>query len=323
MRFSASSKHRSIRDDSVNRVDPSFFDGPSGALRAIRSAIEGYSIDRQAGQPCYTFVLCEAGGMVPQLEAVCEPYSIPVQSAGGFDSVTAKHDLAQEIARLIDRRRVPVRVLHIGDYDPSGEDIFTALSEDVLAFLGSIQVMDREAADQCRFVRVAVTPELIEELDLPTAPAKEGKNRGDETRLARFKGVGDDPTATTQAEAIPPDELARILREAILEEWDEAIEAETLQREEDERERIGNWLNRLPKFGRDPKSGRPWKSFGTEYGRDMVNLFARTCTTVSLSPRRQRRLAFHDARPTASSAEWVCRCRDGARTELGRPCPPG
>jgi hypothetical protein len=36
----------------------------------------------------------------------------------------------------------------------------------------------------------------------------------------------------------------------------------TLEREEDERQRLKTWLEtRLPKHGRKPKAGRPWKQF--------------------------------------------------------------
>lgn len=35
----------------------------------------------------------KAAGMVPHVERVVGPFGIAVSSSGGFDSVTAKHDL--------------------------------------------------------------------------------------------------------------------------------------------------------------------------------------------------------------------------------------
>jgi hypothetical protein len=149
--------------------------------------------------------------------------------------------------REIGGRSTPTRVLHIGDYDPSGVHIFRNLEEDVTAFAGLAK---------CRFERIAVTPEQVIELGLPTAPAKATDNRG-------FDGIDADPEATAQAEAIPPDQLAQILDDAIREEWNEAIGDATLEREERERQRLKTWLEtRLPKHGRDPKAGRPCKQFG-------------------------------------------------------------
>jgi len=38
---------------------------------------------------------CEASGMVPQLQRIADPFGIGVYSSGGFDSVTAKHQIAR------------------------------------------------------------------------------------------------------------------------------------------------------------------------------------------------------------------------------------
>ena len=56
-------------------------------------------MNRQAGQPVQLYLWCEAGGMVPQLARVADPYDVPVLSGGGFDSITMKHELAVEFAR--------------------------------------------------------------------------------------------------------------------------------------------------------------------------------------------------------------------------------
>lgn len=49
---------------------------------------------------------------------------MPVLSSGGFDSLTAKHDLAQELGLA-----ECAEVLHIGDHDPSGVHRLLGLSE--------------------------------------------------------------------------------------------------------------------------------------------------------------------------------------------------
>src|SRR6516165_803140 len=136
-------------------------------------------------------VICEAAGMVPQLARVAAPYGIPVMSSSGFESTTDKYRFAEELAGH-DR---PTEVLHIGDHDPSGAHMFLAFLEDVEAFA-------RDLGGEAAFTRLAMTPEQIDRLRLPTAPPKESDNRA-------FYG------ATCQAEAIAPDDLATILREAI------------------------------------------------------------------------------------------------------------
>lgn len=53
-----------------------------------------------------------------------------------------------------------------------------------------------------------------------------------------FAGVGDDPNATLQAEAIPPDVLAQIVRQAIEERMDMRLYRATLMQEDAEQGQI-------------------------------------------------------------------------------------
>jgi hypothetical protein len=128
-----------------------------------------------------------------------------VISGGGFDSLTAKHDLAQEIAKS----NRPVRLLHVGDYDPSGVHLFSALDEDVRGFLTRLNPDARVVSE-----RVAILPEHVERFQLQPGPAKATDNRS-------FVGIGDDPTATVQAEALAPDDLADLVEAALRRGWDE------------------------------------------------------------------------------------------------------
>jgi len=105
----------SLRDDGVRVERPYMLRNVKHAVDNLAATANAYRLDRQRGQKTRLMVLCEAAGMVPQLVRVCDPYSIPVQSSGGFDSVTAKHDLARQVVKDGD-----TLVLHIGDHDPSG-----------------------------------------------------------------------------------------------------------------------------------------------------------------------------------------------------------
>jgi hypothetical protein len=111
-------------------------------------------------------VICEAGGMVPQLARVAHSFGVTVMSGGGFDSTTDRHNFAA--ARSEHDR--PTEVLHIGDHDPSGVSMFLAFLEDVEAFA-------RELGGSAIFTRLAVTPAQIRKYRLPTAPPKATDNR--------------------------------------------------------------------------------------------------------------------------------------------------
>jgi hypothetical protein len=64
-------------------------------------------------------VYCEAAGMMPQLERVCEPYSIPVYSCSGFDSLSGKYELKESCWRAFTYKGRRTVILHLGDHDPS------------------------------------------------------------------------------------------------------------------------------------------------------------------------------------------------------------
>ena len=115
-----------FRDDGVKRLAPNSWTGPEQFRKTFAAEAARFRLDRQDGQPVKLWVLCEAAGMAPMLAKVAATYGVPVLSSGGFDSLTAKRDLADALANA-----ERAEVLHIGDHDPSGVHVFSSLSEDV------------------------------------------------------------------------------------------------------------------------------------------------------------------------------------------------
>ncbi|WP_230312236.1 hypothetical protein [Paracoccus lichenicola] len=186
-----------IRDDGVTTYRRDHFEDRDAFLRRVREMGRNYTRDKLAGQDLHIEVWCEAAGMLPQLDDVAEPYSVRAYSSGGFDSLTAKKDLAARICRI----GKPTVILHLGDFDPSGVSIFDSVAEDVAAFVetdrpwGTIHVT---------FERVALTADQVRQYGLPTAPPK-----ATDSRSKGWDG------GTCQLEALPPNVIADILREAI------------------------------------------------------------------------------------------------------------
>jgi hypothetical protein len=206
-----------IRDDGFHIADDIGWEGMEDARRAIMSTVENYRIDRQRHQSRRIAVWCEAQGMAPQLERVGHEYSIPVYSSGGFDSVTVKHAMAKKFSSW-----ESALVLHIGDHDPSGVHVFGSLDEDVRAFVADM-------GGNVEFRRVAVLPKHIDAHNLLTAPPKTTDRRV-------FYG------ATVQAEALPPDLLATLVTDAILENIDWPAYTKARDEERDERRELNGWL---------------------------------------------------------------------------------
>jgi hypothetical protein len=205
-----------IRDDSADIQVSMDWDDVAEFLRGWHWEVENFRLDRQQGQPRRLVFMVEAAGMRPQIETAVEDYSIRVIPSGGFDSLTAKYDLAEALGDLDG----VTEILHIGDHDPSGAHLFLSMAEDVQALM-----RDLGRPGEAEFTRLAVTPMQIAGLRLPTAPPKATDRRA-------FVGE------TVQAEAIPPDVLANIVRLAVEERLDQPSRIQTLRRED----RLKKWL---------------------------------------------------------------------------------
>lgn len=208
-----------IRDDGVSRHDVQYWGGVEGFKASVARTAQAFRLDRQEGQASRLLLLCEAGGMAPMLAQVANRYGVPVLSSGGFDSTTAKHDLAHDLAATDGA----AEVLHVGDLDPSGEHVFTSLAEDVGAMCEAL------CGAWPTFTRLAVTEAQAAAMALPSVPPKRTDRRS-------FSG-----TATVQAEAIPPDVLSRIVRDAIEARQDAEIRLAVLHREAMERAELAAW----------------------------------------------------------------------------------
>jgi hypothetical protein len=192
-----------LRDDGVTVMESRSYRGVEDFHDETGRRAKLYRRDRQASQTHYVEFWCEAQGMMPQLQRVADPFSVPVYSAGGFASLSAVRHIADRAVS----RSVPTVLLHVGDFDPSGESIFTAMTGDAAAFVEADRVLTTCRIDA---VRVALTREQVTERGLPSAPAK-----ASDSRSQSWKG------GTCQLEALPPDVLAELVREAILGQFDQ------------------------------------------------------------------------------------------------------
>jgi hypothetical protein len=190
-----------IRDDGFHSGEALTYSDADDVCEHFANQAARVRVDRQFGQDRKISVWCEAQGMVPSIEKICSEYGVEVLSSGGFDSVTAKHDVAQRYARS----KQEILVLHIGDYDPSGETMFKVLEQDVGQFVIDITAGMKQPPT---FERLALTQEQVRRFDLPTAPPKKSGHSKN--------WVG----GTVQLEALDPKTLRGMVKEAIEAELD-------------------------------------------------------------------------------------------------------
>ena len=209
-----------IRDDGVSTVNFRHFDGEDDFRAHLRRQAEGYRRNLLARQERHIEVWCEAAGMILQLADVATDFSVPVYSSSGFDSLTAKKNLADRICEI----GKPTVILHLGDFDPSGASMFDVIAEDVGAFVEADKPWNTVSVV---FERVALTAEQVVSHSLPTAPAK-----ATDSRSRAWEGE------TCQLEALAPDQIAHLLRAAILSHIDDELRADDMLAQWTERQQL-------------------------------------------------------------------------------------
>jgi hypothetical protein len=180
------------------------FAGPDDALERL---VRSYRRDRAATQPQALYLGSEKATMVEQLLEWYGGFGFPVIALGGYSSQTYIDDIAAEVVR--DGR--PSVLVYAGDFDPSGEDI----------------ERDFHARSNCfgAFARVAVTPEQIEEYDLPAMPGKRTDSRSTAFEL-RHGGL-----VQVELEALDPNVLRDLFAEAITPYYDTGAYEEAVLQE--------------------------------------------------------------------------------------------
>jgi hypothetical protein len=220
----------SIRDDGISVMAQAHYADENAFYKHVHDEGKAYKRDKLARQGLDIRVYCEAAGMMPQLERVCEPYSIPVYSCSGFDSVSGKYELKESCWRRFIYKGRRTVILHLGDHDPSGESIFKdGLVQDIHAFLAE-DVSHKDPREIVDFERIALTEEQVARFGLETTPPK-----ATDSRTANWEGAA---TGACQLEALPPDTLAELLESAIKRRLDLKVYAEDLKAEEEERRSI-------------------------------------------------------------------------------------
>lgn len=187
------------------------FAGPVEALRWLERI---YRLDRTRDQDVSVYLACEKAGLVEQLSAEFGHFGVPVLALGGYSSQT----YVDQVVADVERQGRPAVLLYGGDFDPEGEDI------------------DRDfvARTDCwdKVIRVALTAEQVEEHNLPPMPGKATSSRaaGFIARHGRLVQV--------EVDALPPDVLLGLFRDALDEWWDESVWEEVMLQEESDEGRL-------------------------------------------------------------------------------------
>jgi hypothetical protein len=204
-------------------VEPTTYDSARDALRRTRDT---YRQLLWADQDTVVQIYSEKDAITGVVKGVTASWDVPLGIVRGYASESFAYRVADSIERAFyDDKRV--YVYQLGDHDPSGVNAWLSFENVVRGFL---DIPDSIVT----FERIAVTPEQIREMNLPTRPTK-----ASDSRSARFHGE------SVEVDAIPAPELRRIVEESITRHIDQEQLRLTRVAENSEREVLDNILTGL------------------------------------------------------------------------------
>lgn len=180
----------------------------------IRAAAQQYGEDMWDNQECRVFVIIEKEALVGVLRGLCRKYDVPILAARGYPSGTVLRDFAQtHLLPAVDAEQ-HVKVLHLGDHDPSGIDMTRDL-------IDRLSMFTYGRVDHNNIDRIALEMSQIEELRPPENPAKTTDSRFGEYR----KRFG---SSSWELDALTPQYLNNLVEQHIEDAldpwaWEQAI----------------------------------------------------------------------------------------------------
>jgi hypothetical protein len=179
--------------------------------------ISEHAVDPWVNQAERVIVVSEKGTVRGTLAPTLSELSVPMLVCHGYSSATAAHDLAE---RSLDHDR-PLRILYVGDFDPSGVHMSSLDLPGRLARYGGNVLIER----------VAIT--IDDMVDLPDFSASDKPSNPLCSWYLRTHG-----DRCVELDAMPPPALRECVRSAVMAHIEPDAWAASMAREEDELERL-------------------------------------------------------------------------------------
>jgi hypothetical protein len=172
----------------------------------------------------YVEIWCEKDALAGVLLAETAAYDVPLMVSRGFSSDTFLHSAGEAIAT----QGKPAFVYQFGDHDTSGVLIGHQIEAGLRRHAGGAEI---------HFERIAVTPQQIRDMSLPSRPTKRAGN----THAYWF--VGD----SVELDAIPAAQLRAVGRDCIARHLDPDVLDRLRNAEDSERMMLRRWASDVAK----------------------------------------------------------------------------
>jgi len=190
----------------------------NGAKSYFEKADEYYNLPVWLNQPEYVEVWLEKQALAALFEQVTNKFNVRLAPCRGYPSLTFLWEGAQHLQPISEVRHV--NILYFGDFDPSGQDIPRYIEQRLTEDLG----IDTESME---FTKIAITPEQIEQYNIPPMPVKMTDSRG--AAFAAEHGAH----SAVELDALDPKVLQKMIEQEIVRYLDMDI---LKQRNEQEKE---------------------------------------------------------------------------------------
>lgn len=237
--------------------------------QAIKDAIDQYRLNRQENQKNYLEVWVEKDALSGVLKRITGKYHVRLLVNRGYGSVTAIHDAYERLSYQMEQGK-NVKILYLGDHDPSGIDMIRDITERITEMLiGGMdfekEFDDLESLEQQKYIRgyeeqdldvdfcyemankdfkdekiqkmfkveaIALTMEQINEYTPPPNPAKITDPRAKDY-IKKFGSV------SWEVDALNPRTLNALLSNKIEENINMNLYNSVLEQEEIDKEKLG------------------------------------------------------------------------------------
>jgi hypothetical protein len=214
-----------IEDRTRELKSPSFWESPQVILD---TAARAYRIDLWANQPCYVEVWVEKEALAGVVSRACDQWRVPYFSCRGYVSASEQYKAADRLSAMV-QRNGRVKLIHLGDHDPSGID----MSRDIQERLG---LMMGDCYEAVEFERIALNIEQVKQYNPPPNPAKENDKRFEQYQKLYGK-------ESWELDALTPDILIPLIIGAIIPNLDRKTWDRDLALERQERDSIANFAD--------------------------------------------------------------------------------
>jgi len=191
-------------------------------VEEFTKASEIYTRPIWTSQQTLPILWVEKDALYPAVIQVADRYRVKVYQARGYSSYSQVYEAAREF------NSANVSVLFLSDFDPSGEDMPRDMRKR----------LERYGAGNFTLKKLALTREQVRDYSLPPVPAK----RSDPRFKTFAESYGD---KTVELDALPPEELERIIVNEIKSHIDSKIWNEEFEKIKTEKEKVRKLIQGL------------------------------------------------------------------------------